>query len=315
MAAMPRPFRLLLTGALLLTLAACGTAAAPTPAPPPPTVAPSPTTAPSPTIAPSPTAVPASPTAAPIATARPLVPAATAAPGLAVTPPAGQSKPAGTPSPAAPPMMGASGFLSALKFAATEAGAKGSATGPSTELGRTTKAAMTKVSSFRLKGDATIKDEGKLDLLLEYAAPDRLHLSVEMDTTAVAKPAAKPTGIPDFDRFSMIVIGKVAYINLGTGWIKGDDSGDDLDLSLEEIDFGAALGEALDAQGFTRKGQETVNGEPCDVYVHSEDGMTASLWISTRDGFPRKLQGGDGEVQVVLEVTDINKPIEIKAPV
>ena len=80
-------------------------------------------------------------------------------------------------------------------------------------------------------------------------------------------------------------------------------------------DLGAALVQALNDEGFTKLGSEAVNGEPCDVFGKTEDGATAKIWVSTKDQFPRKVEAGDGETQVVLVVSDVNKPIVIKAPI
>jgi hypothetical protein len=265
---------------------------APTAAPPAPPTA---TTVvlPSPTVAPT-----AAPTAAPSPTR---APAASLRPTAAAKAPAAPSKPAGD---GAEPK--ALGFLTALNPGALMA-KKGDIADaqPSSDLGREAQAAFKQVTSYRIAGDITSKKEGKIGILIEYVAPESMRLRFTLEQPATAK---KPA--PGMDELEFIAIGTTSYLNLGGAWIQSDG-----DNSVTSSDMTNLLVEALDTKGLTPQGTETLDGEPCDVYLFQEDGATGKVWVSTRDRLLRKVEGGDADMHLVIAVTDINKPFTIKAPI
>jgi hypothetical protein len=195
-------------------------------------------------------------------------------------------------------------LLSSLKSSPAKAQA------PTSELAKQTEQALGKINSFRVNGELVSQKDGKINLVLEYAAPDKLNVAVKLDPDVVAKQPEMAA----FDGLGFIVIGPTAYLKLGDEWTKIDGE-ESAGGSAEEVDFGKALVAALNEPGVKKVGAETLNGEACDVYEVVEDKATIRLWVAQQDSFLRQVKGGDAEMQILLTVTDINKPITIKAPI
>ena len=257
-------------------VAACG-GSAPAPADAPtaaPTVAiaaatpaPSPTPVPTvaPTVAPSPTSVP---TVAPTPTA---VPTTTSMPTVAATPVAGAKPSAATELVPSEPVQAA-------------------------------RQAVGQVSSYRITGVIMPKDGGKMDMQIEYVAPDRMRVTMRGD---------------DADQnMEMVAIGNATYVNVGGTWMKqeGGLTGMDGGTLLQTLDL-TDLVQEMEGGTLTRQGTEVVDGEPCVVYDYRRPDGSGKIWVGARDNLVRKIEGMDDNSTFTMLVTDINKPIDIKAPI
>lgn len=313
----------------LLVVACGGGAAAPTPSPtllPPATatVAVPATSVPTATVEPSPTRPAATATTRPAATAT-TRPAAAAAPTRPITPPGGPVVPdqeANAVIGALSPNLVATFIAGGLTGRANPVNEvkPGGATRPGQPTAvakppqptptRTIKAGL---KSYRVVGEMTGPEVGKIDLTYEYAGPGRARLVAKVDS---AKAARKPRpGEPT--EFELIIIDQVLYMNDGKGWVKtdygkgGGPKPEDLDIIWQVSDgLARSKGEVKPV------GQEVINGEPCLVYTQVE-GMKqtdAKVWVSSQDQMIRKLDIKDGKMAVVFTVEAVNEPITIEPP-
>ena len=305
---MPRSIRLIAGClAVVVLLTACG---APAPAPTP-TAEPAPEPTIAVAVAPSPTPVPtAPPTLAPSPTSpAPTRPGSTTTARRTATPAAAAPAATAAPTRAEPSMLG---LLQAVT--AGPAGF-GQATGQARPAGTrrqpaarpTSPAAATTVTSFRLHGTVTqasapVKET--VELLFEYAAPDRLRVVFSGDAGVAARQPGKT-------QIEVVAIGATQYYNFDGTWVKSE--GHAHEHTADDMTRG--LAEAANLPGLTHRGTETLDGEPCDVYAYAEDGMTGSVWIASRDRLLRKVQASGDDHEMVLVVTDLNQPVEITAPI
>ena len=167
--------------------------------------------------------------------------------------------------------------------------------------------AATKVTSFRLHGTVTQANapvKETVELLFEYAAPDRLRVVFSGDAGIAA-------GQPGTRQIEVVAIGATQYYNFDGTWVKSEGHADQNTAD----DMTRGLAEAANLPGLTHRGTETLDGEPCDVYAYAEDGMTGSVWIASGDRLLRKVQASGDDREMVLVVTDLNQPVEITAPI
>jgi hypothetical protein len=75
------------------------------------------------------------------------------------------------------------------------------------------------------------------------------------------------------------------------------------------------IAEMFGNAAFTPRGQESIDGEPCDVYTYAEAEQSGALWIGRRDALIRKIEGNQPAGEYILRFADFNAPIEIKAPI
>lgn len=298
---------IVVTGGLLL--GACGGAAAPTAAPPAPTAT---TAAAKPTAAPAATtAAPAATTAAPTAAApAPTKPAAdTAAPTAAPAKPVATTAAPSAAAPAKPAQSSApAGGNSSMPVSLVTSLSKPKASSsPKVELAQRVDKAMESVKSFVATGTVAVANQGAVHVKFAWSDPDKLAMIM-----GVASAGGSAEGM------GMIIIGKDVFVSDGKEWAKMPPAEAEQILnqtSTGAADIDRALVSMLDLPNIKQVGEETLNNEPCDLYEAAEAEGTIRVWVSKRDNLPRQFTGKSKEVEFELIVSDINQPIEIKAPV
>lgn len=234
---------------------------------------------------------------APAATTAP-VPAATTAPAAAVAtaPPSPTTAPTATPPPATATVAPtATPAPAATKpAAATEL--------PPGEAARAARTAFSRVTSYRLTGVVTPKEGGQMNMSIEYVAPDRMRMVMK--------------GSDASQNMEMVVIANTTYMNVAGNWTKleGGMGGAGGMNVLQTLDIGELMKE-MEGGTLTRSGVDVVDGEPCVVYDYTQTDGSGKVWVGVRDNLVRKIEGKDKDSTFTMTITDINKPIEIKAPI
>jgi hypothetical protein len=148
-------------------------------------------------------------------------------------------------------------------------------------------------------------------MLIEYAAPDRYHLSTQAQTGG--------------RQFSMeyIIIGKDTYMKMNNGaWTK---SPVDMSAMISAFRDPKVLDELTKDADVKFVGADTLGGAPMLVYeytVNNFAGMKfksdAKTWVAVADGLPRKTESA-GEAsgiksKSVITFSDYNADIKIEPP-
>ncbi|MFL6227229.1 MAG: hypothetical protein ACJ741_00455 [Pyrinomonadaceae bacterium] len=166
--------------------------------------------------------------------------------------------------------------------------------------------------SYRANITNTLSSGATNTVLVEYAAPDRYHMSTHA-----------PAGGRDTS-LEYIIVGKDTFVRMNGGeWKKLP-----LDMSQMITAFRdpKLIDEVAKASDMKFVGTDTLNGAPMLVYEYTLDnalGMKmkshAKTWVAAADGLPRKSES-DGEFNGVktktsMTVSDYNTDIKIEPPV
>ena len=157
-----------------------------------------------------------------------------------------------------------------------------------------------KVKSFK----ATISQSGgtaALTGVIEYQQPDRVHVTIGSGATAQ----------------EIICIGTDFYVKQGaTPWQKVPAGGTNCRGNLGPADPKAladGINTAAADKSLTKGGQDTVGGTKCQVYSQSMPGGS-SFEMCVANGLPLRLVSKGPGQSVTITFSDIDKNIEIKAP-
>lgn len=160
---------------------------------------------------------------------------------------------------------------------------------------------FTKVKSFK----ASIAQMGgptNIQGVVEYSAPDKVHVVVGSGATGQ----------------EITCIGEALYFKRGTGaWQKAPPGSATCRGQLgptnpEELAKG--INAAAQDRTLNKGGQETVDGKRCQLYAQSlPNGATFEMCVA--DGLPVRLISKDPQQSVTIIFSDIDKPIDIKAPI
>jgi hypothetical protein len=183
-----------------------------------------------------------------------------------------------------------------LAAAATTVGAPASADEVSMLAGN-----FQKVKSFK----ATIAQTGgpsNIQGTIEYSAPDKVHVVVGSGATGQ----------------EITCIGEALYFKRGTaGWQKAPPGAATCRGQLgptnpEELAKG--INAAAQDKTLNKGGQEMVNGKRCQIYAQAlPNGSTFEMCVA--DGLPVRIVSKDPQQSVTIIFSDIDKPIDIKAPI
>jgi len=228
----------------------------------------------SPPPAPTSSATPV-PTATPTVTPRPTpIPTPTPTPLPTATP-----TPAPSPTPTASPTRSPAAVLDAAR------------------------AAFDRLTSYRVRGTLTTRELGTVDILLEYAAPDRRHIILRGDDATGA--------------LEMILIGNSTYLRVGTGWLQLDEgtaaSFFPVAYLVQQFDIRQALNE-VDSATVIPQGTDVIDGRPSVIYAYNRDGQAGKVWVGLRDNLVHKVEGRHQDADFTLTISDFNAPIAIEPP-
>jgi hypothetical protein len=158
------------------------------------------------------------------------------------------------------------------------------------------------VKSFR--ADISVQTGGSetLTAAVEVATPDKLHFTFT------------PSADSGQGEIQAIVLGRDAYLKLGTGWTKVADA---LPEALA-LDPRTTSKDLLDAESTNnvspvREGQDTVDGKPCQLYTTTTSDMSSQVCIS--NNLPRKLVVKVQGTTITTTFHDFDGKVEIKPPV
>jgi hypothetical protein len=157
-----------------------------------------------------------------------------------------------------------------------------------------------KVKSFK----ATIAQTGTAALQgsIEYQSPDKVHVVVGSGATGQ----------------EIICVGDSIYFKRGTGaWQKAPPGsatclGQLGPTNPQELAKG--INAAAADKTLNKGGTETVNNKKCQIYSQSLPNG-ASFEMCVVDGLPLRLISKDPQQSVTIIFSDIDKPIDIKAPI
>ncbi|MCA1816305.1 MAG: hypothetical protein LC746_07855 [Acidobacteria bacterium] len=165
--------------------------------------------------------------------------------------------------------------------------------------------------SYRAQVDMTASNGTTSKLSIEYAAPDRYHMTTESQTNG--------------RQFSLeyIIVGKDTYMKTNNGaWTRFPV---DMSSMLTAIRNPKMLDDLAKAADVRLVGADTLDGAPALVYEYTMTnpaGMilksTAKTWVSVADGLPRKTESESEmngvKTKSVATLTDYNSDIKIELP-
>jgi hypothetical protein len=162
-----------------------------------------------------------------------------------------------------------------------------------------------KVKSFK----ATISQSGgaaaSLQGTVEYSQPDRIHVTIGSGATAQ----------------EIICIGNDFYVKAGNApWQKvpaAQTGGSNCRGNLGPADpqeLAKGINTAAADKTLIKGGQETVAGKRCQIYAQAlPNGANFEMCIA--DGLPLRIVSKAGQQSVTITFSDIDKNIDIKAPI
>ena len=159
---------------------------------------------------------------------------------------------------------------------------------------------FTKVKSFK----ASIAQTGSQNIqgTIEYSAPDKVHVTV----------GSGPTGR------EITCIGEALYFKVGSAaWQKAPPGSATCKGQLGPTnpeELGKGINAAAQDKTLNKGGQETVDGRRCQIYAQVLPNG-ASFEMCVADGLPVRLISKDPTQSVTIIFSDIDKPIDIKAPI
>lgn len=165
--------------------------------------------------------------------------------------------------------------------------------------------------SYRGHIETTASNGTTSKLLVEYAAPDRYHLSTESQTNG-----------RQFN-IEYIIVGKDTYMKTNNGaWARFPV---DMSSMLTSIRNPRMMDELTKGADVRLVGADTLDGVPTLVYEYTMNnaaGMniksTAKTWVAIADGLPRKTESESDfngvKTKSVATITDYNSDIKIELP-
>ena len=162
-----------------------------------------------------------------------------------------------------------------------------------------------KVKSFK----ATISQSGgaaaNLQGVIEYSQPDRIHVTIGSGATAQ----------------EIICIGNDFYVKQGPSpWQKvpaAQTGGSNCRGNLGPADpqeLAKGINTAAADKTLVKGAQETVGGKKCQIYAQAlPNGANFEMCVA--DGLPVRIVSKAGQQSVTITFSDIDKAIDIKAPV
>lgn len=165
--------------------------------------------------------------------------------------------------------------------------------------------------SFRARIESTAGDGTSSNSVVEYAAPDRYHMTTE------AKTGGQNV------KLEYLVVGGATYIKGPDGrWVRTPIDAGALIKGFRDPKM---LDELKKTANVKFVGRETLDGEPMLVYEYTQTNplglkmkATSKTWLSATDGLPRKTET-EGELdgkktKTVVTLTDYNSDIKIEPP-
>jgi hypothetical protein len=198
--------------------------------------------------------------------------------------------------PADPSAGGTPGLVPTLAAAPTAVGAPASADEVSALANN-----FTKVKSFK----ASIAQTGGANNLqgtIEYSAPDKVRVVVGSGATAQ----------------EIICLGEALYFKRGnTAWQKAPPGAATCRGQLGPTnpdELAKGINAAAQDKTLNKGGQETVDGRRCQIYAQALPNG-ASFEMCVADGLPVRLISKDPNQSVTIIFSDIDKPLDIRAPI
>jgi hypothetical protein len=150
--------------------------------------------------------------------------------------------------------------------------------------------ALAKVKSFR----ATITSAGAItqDGTVEVLVPDKFHITS--------------------GQLELISIGSDAWVKSNGTWLKAP-AGAPVTAFFQPNQL-SALAASIQAGQVTKGGTDTVNGKKCQLYTtNSSDGSVQEFCVA--DNLPLRIATTNGPSKTTIVFTEIDKPVDIKAPI
>jgi hypothetical protein len=162
-----------------------------------------------------------------------------------------------------------------------------------------------KVKSFKATISQTGGAAANLQGVIEYSQPDRIHVTIGSGATAQ----------------EIICIGNDFYVKAGAApWQKvpsAQTGGTNCRGNLGPADPKAladGINTAAADKTLNKGGQETVSGKRCQIYAQAlPNGATFEMCVA--DGLPLRIVSKAGPQSVTIIFSDIDKNIDIKAPI
>ncbi len=222
--------------------------------------------------------------------------------GCASRPPAGDNSAGGKSAPVAP--GGAGGGARAAVISENDK--------PIDVLTRAMRAQLD-AKSYRAQVNTT-SDEGSSKMLIEYAAPDRYHMTGE----------TQPSGASQSFKMEYVIAGGATYIKTPNGqWTRSPIDASQMLKAFRDPKMLDELSKSADAK---LVGPDTIDGEPMLVYQYTQNNplgmnlkVNSKTWLSVADGLARKTES-EGEMRgkktrTLITIYDYNTDIKIEAPV
>lgn len=163
--------------------------------------------------------------------------------------------------------------------------------------------------SFRANIAADAGAQGKFEVALEVALPDKLHVTLK------TAPASVPAMLRGAE---VIAIGPDIYLKTGGVWTK--ESTDDLGLGslgmTDLSDLTSGFQDLGDTTVVTKGGNDTVNGKRCQLYTIKDSADPAATGdVCIADNLPQRLTVKFDEGSATITFSDFNANINIQKPI
>ena len=168
--------------------------------------------------------------------------------------------------------------------------------------------------SYRARVTSSLGDETANNMLIEYAAPDRYHMTRE----------GQAGGAGENAKMEFVVVSGAMYLKTPDGrWVKSPVDAGQMIKAFHDPKMVEEMAKTADVKFV---GPDTLDGAPMLVYQYTQNqpmGLniktTAKTWLSVADGMPRKTETEgmyEGKkIKTLVTIFDYNADIKIESPV
>jgi hypothetical protein len=206
---------------------------------------------------------------------------------------------------------GASPSVSGTGGASTSAGVISANDKPLDVITRATRAQLD-AKSYRANITNTLTSGAANTIVIEYAAPDRYHMSTH------AQAGGRDTSL------EYIIVGKDTFMRMNGGeWRRFPADMSKMILAFRDPKFIDEITKSADVKFV---GADTLDGAPMLVYEYTLDNAAgvnvkthAKTWVAVADGLPRRSES-EGEfsgvkTKTAMTISDYNSDIKIEPPI